>query len=188
MNVIIVHGGPLTKIPENPHNLDKLYWQPWVKNELERRGIKCDIPAMPNPWFPIYEDWRNTFEKLDINEDTVLVGHSRGVAFLVRWLGDTGRCYKKLIMVAPNLRSESADPVVNEFYNYTLDSKISSCASERIVFTSENDDLENIESARILRVELDCSVINLPRHGHYITQDMGSNEFPELVDSILDIK
>ena len=50
---------------------------------------------------------------------------------------------------------------------------------------SENDDLENMESAKLLARELNCQVINMPKHGHFITEEMGTNEFPELVSSIV---
>lgn len=185
MNVIIVHGGPLTDTPLSLHNLNDLYWQPWVKNELEMHGVTCEIPAMPNPWFPVYEDWKREFEKQMLQKDSILVGHSIGAAFLVRWLSETNKIFNKLILVAPNLRSESSNLAVREFYNYKISTNIIANVSERIVFTSENDDLENIESAKILESTLDCRLINLPSHGHYITADMGTDEFPGLIECIL---
>lgn len=188
MNVIIVHGGPLTETPEKPHHLHELYWQPWVKTELEKHNVRCDIPVMPNPWLPRYSEWKETFEKYELSEQSILVGHSRGAAFLIRWLGETRRTAKKLILVAPNLRSESENPIVCEFYNYSITPSIKLQVTERLVFTSENDDLENMESAKILKEELNCDVINLPGHGHYITQDMETDEFPELVNCILSSK
>jgi predicted alpha/beta hydrolase family esterase len=118
---IIIHGGPLTGIPEYPHSLHKLYWQPCVKDKLEKQGFSCSVPAMPNPWHPLYTDWKVELEKHNINEETVLVGHSRGVAFLVRWLGETKQQVKKLIMVAPNLRTESENPILRNFYSFDID-------------------------------------------------------------------
>jgi predicted alpha/beta hydrolase family esterase len=53
-----------------------------------------------------------------------------------------------------------------------------------VVFTSENDDLENMDSAKLLATMLNCKVINLPTYGHFITQEMGTDEFPELVAEI----
>ena len=184
-NCIIIHGGPLTAIPEVPHSLHTLYWQPWVKNEIEKHGILCCIPSMSSPWQPYYTDWKAELEKQTISEDTILVGHSRGVAFLIRWLGETKQQVKKLIMVAPNLKTESDDPVLRDFYSFNVDLEIQKQVSERIVFTSENDDLENMESAKLLARVLKCKVINLPMHGHFITQEMGTDEFGELVAEII---
>ena len=184
-NCIIVHGGPLTEIPEKFPRLHELYWQPWVKNELVTRGIPCETPAMPDPWLPRYEHWKEELGKYSINEETVLVGHSRGVAFLIRWLGDTKHKIHKLIMVAPNLSTESINLSLQDFYFFDIDSTIQTQASERIIFTSENDDLENIESAQLLARKLNCKVVNLKNHGHYITEEMGGDEFPELLQEIL---
>jgi len=32
---------------------------------------------------------------------------------------------------------------------------------------------------------LECKVVNLPKHGHFITQEMGTDEFPELIEEVL---
>ena len=185
-NCIIIHGGPLTDTPENPHNLHTLYWHPWTKKELEgKHGIETLIPAMPNPWHPTYSEYKEVMDVLPVSEESVLVGHSRGVAFLLRWLGDTSQKVHKLIMVAPNLRTESEDTELQKFYDFQIDTKLKELAAERVVFTSGNDDLENMESAKLLADLLDCKVINLPEHGHFITQVMGTNEFPELIEEIV---
>ncbi len=182
---IIIHGGPLSDTEEKIHTLHQLHWQPWVKKELEMRGIPCSVPAMPKPWFPEYKQWKLEFELYSLNESTILVGHSRGAAFLVRWLSETKRSVAKLILIAPNLKTQSIHSTIKNFYSFDIDIGIQHRVNERIVFTSENDDLENIKSAQLLATELDCKVINLPSYGHYITQDMGSDEFQELVDCIL---
>ena len=152
---------------------------------MDERGVQCAVPAMPNPWLPMYAEWKERFEQFPINENTVLVGHSRGVAFLVRWLGESMQQVSKLIMVAPNLRTESKNPLLQDFYSFDIDVNMKARISERIIFTSENDDLENMESAKLLARELNCQVINMPKHGHFITEEMGTNEFPELVSSIV---
>ena len=185
-NCIIIHGGPLSDIGEKPHHLNQLYWQPWVKSELEKQGLSCNIPAMPDPWFPNYKDWKSELEKGPVNASTILVGHSRGAAFLVRWLSETKQSIAKLIMIAPNLSTNSVNSTLRDFYSFDIDKDIQDRVNQRIIFTSENDDLENIESAQLLAQELRCNVINLPSHGHYITQDMGGNEFPELVEQIIE--
>lgn len=185
-NCVIIHGGPLTKTPEEPHNLHTLYWQPWIKSQLEDLGIPTLLPALPHPWQPKYEEWKEVVDTFPVTEDTVLIGHSRGVSFLLRWLGDTKLEVEKLIMVAPNLQSESDDKILQDFYAFEIDTAIKNRVKARVVFTSENDDLENMESAAFLADVLESEVINLPAHGHFITQDMGTNEFPELLQSVLD--
>ncbi len=105
---------------------------------------------------------------------------------MVRWLSETKQSIAKLIMIAPNLSTNSVNSTLRDFYSFDIDKDIQDRVNQRIIFTSENDDLENIESAQLLAQELRCNVINLPSHGHYITQDMGGNEFPELVEQIIE--
>ena len=84
-NCIIVHG---SADDENDKEYNK-HWMPWIKEKLEKAGIKVFAPNMPEPWGSDYSSWRKEFEKIsdNINENSILVGHSRGTAFLVRWLG-----------------------------------------------------------------------------------------------------
>gem|GEM_PF-3725305 len=46
---------------------------PWVKKSLEDQNFRVDTPAMPNPRLPVYEDYKEVFDQLEVNEDTVLV-------------------------------------------------------------------------------------------------------------------
>lgn len=185
-NCIIIHGGPLTDVLEEPHKLHTLYWQPWTKAALEKHDIPTFLPAMPHPWNPKYKEWKEVIEKLPVTAESVLIGHSRGVAFLLRWLGETKHRVDKIIMIAPNLRSESAEPTLQDFYTFDIDQTVQNRVRELIIFTSENDDSENMESAQLLANELNCRVVNLPTYGHFITEEMGTDEFPELVDEVIE--
>jgi predicted alpha/beta hydrolase family esterase len=102
-NCIIVHGGPGNWLPSDNHNFGDWGWRRWVRKELSKKGISAETPQMPDPWNPVYENYKKE-QKLPVNENSVLVGHSRGCAFLVRWLGDSKKKIKKLILVAPSAR------------------------------------------------------------------------------------
>ena len=65
------------------------HWIQWTREALLEKGIKVETPLMPEPWAPNYEAFKKKFETLDVLENTVLVGHSCGCAFLVRWLGES---------------------------------------------------------------------------------------------------
>tara|TARA_Y100000034_G_scaffold22119_1_gene25492 strand:+ start:627 stop:998 length:372 start_codon:yes stop_codon:yes gene_type:complete len=103
MNCIIVHGCPPSKERAlNPEiSTFNRHWLPWVKKELDKRGIKTEIPLMPDPWKPNYKSYKKVFEKYEVNENTILIGHSCGCAFLVRWLGETKQKIHQLILVVP---------------------------------------------------------------------------------------
>ena len=75
------------------------HWLPWVKRELVARGIKTEAPLMPTPWDPDYEKFKREFEKYEVTERTVLIGHSCGGGFLVRWLSENDIRVGKVIKV-----------------------------------------------------------------------------------------
>lgn len=157
----------------------------WIENEVKKHGISCITPPMPDPWHPQYCDWKAVLDNLSVDEETILVGHSRGAAFLLRWLGDTKQPIGKLILVAPNLSTRSSNPMIQDFYDFDIDATIKTSVPERMVFISNNDEQDNIQSAELLVKKLDCKIIVLPKQGHFILEDMGTTAFPELVAAII---
>jgi len=147
--------------------------------------MSVEIPSMPNPWSPSYGEYKKVFETFDINESMVLIGHSRGCAFLVRYLGEMKPNVTKLIMAAPNFVTTSTEQTLKDFYSFEIDGTIKNRVQESIIFTSDIEVEEGKQNLLIVNKELDCRVINLPNHGHYITEEMGGDEFPELVECVL---
>lgn len=181
-NVIIIHGCPSKK----EDKVFNKHWLPWVKTELTARGIKTETPPMPNPWAPDYETFKKEFEKYPVSEDTILVGHSCGCAFLARWLGESKKKIAKLILVAPWKVVDKDDAFRPAFYNYRIDGTIQSRVGEIVMFTSGNEEADGKKSLKMFHDALGGEVISLPDHGHYTFGDMGTEEFPELLDEIID--
>ena len=193
MNCIIVHGCPSNiEKAMNPETrtYDK-HWIPWIKRELEKRGIKTFVPLMPEPWKPNYENWKKEFDKLPVNENTILIGHSCGGAFLVRWLGETKKEINRLILVAPWKLPYGRGKnffIKKEFYDYKIDEKIKSRVNKIIIFTSNNEELDGKESVKIFHKAIGGKIIEIENRGHYTLEDMGTEEFPELLKEILNDK
>jgi predicted alpha/beta hydrolase family esterase len=141
---------------------------------------------MPNPWRPIYEDFKKEFEKYEVNEKTILIGHSCGCSFLVRWLGETKQKIKKLILVAPwKIPKEERNGIDIDFYAYPIDETIKSRIDEITMFTSDNEYEDGKKGLIMYHDAIGGKIINLPNHGHYILKHMGTEEFPELLEEIL---
>ena len=184
-NCIIVHGCP--SIAENDpekRTYDK-HWIPWVKKELSLRGIPTIAPIMPTPWSPDYSEWKKEFDKLSINKDTILIGHSCGCAFLVRWLGETKQIINKLILVAPWKIADENNTAKKKFYEYPINNKIKENIKEVIIFTADNEEKDGKKSVEIFHKVIDGKVIELKGRGHYTMRDMGTQEFPELLEEVL---
>lgn len=187
-NCIIIHGCPGSE--EEMMNLadrtfDK-HWMPWIREKLSNQGIESETPMMPSPWAPIYEEFKKKFEKQEITEDTILVGHSCGCAFLVRWLGETKQKIAKLILVAPWKIPDVGNKKEEEFYTYPIDETIKDRVGKIVMFTSDDEEDDGKESLKIYNKYLGGVVIELKGHGHYTMGDMGTNEFPELLSVIND--
>ncbi len=187
MNVIIVHGCP-SKDPtaEGKPTTYNQHWMPWVKRELVAEGIPTEVPLMPNPWAPDYQSYKKEFEKYHVSEETVLVGHSCGCAFLVRWLGETKQKIKKLILVAPWKIADKQDNFRTDFYNYPIDRNIKSRVGEIVMFTADDEEDDGKKSLKMYHEALGGKVIELKGRGHYTFDDMKTEIFSELRDEILE--
>jgi len=189
MNCIIIHGVAFTdreKIKSGALPQNKRHWISWLKEELEKRSIKTDTPLMPENWAPVYEKWKVKFEKSNVNENSILIGNSAGATFLVRWLGETKQKIKKLILVAPSkIVPDFYENCFKIFCNFELDEIIKERVKEIVIFVSDNDHEERLESAKIYFKKLGGKLIELKGRGHFIEKHMGTKEFPELLKEVL---
>lgn len=188
-NCIIIHGcptGPEEFININDPGSYSKHWIPYIKEGLVSMNIKTETPLMPSPWIPDYNTFKEEFEKYSVSENTILIGHSCGCAFLVRWLGESKQKIKKLILIAPWKISKNNDPVREKFYTYPIDETIRSRVGEIIMFTSDNETENGKKSLKIYHEALGGKIIELKGRGHYILKHMGTSEFPELLKEAVD--
>ncbi len=186
MNCIIIHGCPSNEkkaMNIETRTYDK-HWIPWVKKALILRGIETYTPLMPEPWKPDYSKFKKEFDKCEIREDTILIGHSCGCAFLVRWLGETKQKIKKLILVAPWKIPDKNDKFRKAFYEYPVDKTISSRVKEIVMFTANDEEEDGKNSLKIFHDALGGKIIEIKGYGHYTLDDMRTKEFPELIKEI----
>lgn len=186
VNCVIIHGSPRSPDHWVPIG-SKKRWITWIKNELENRGIEAFTPNMPVPWQPIYKDWKEELEKLPINENSILIGHSAGGAFLPRWLGETKQKVKKLIIVAPgkNIGTYPNAEHNRELYDFEIDPTIKERVGEIVIFTSPEEPPHRQKNIALYRELFDAKVVSLPGRGHFVFDDMKTAEFPELLEEIL---
>ncbi len=129
--------------------------------------------------------FKEEFEKYPVSENTILVGHSCGCAFLVRWLGEQKTRIKKLILVAPWKIPKENNSMKEKFYTFPIDETLESRVGEIIMFTADNEREDGKKSLEIYKSSLGGRVIELKGRGHYIFGDMGTEQFPELLKEFL---
>ena len=119
MKVILMHG-----MGADP---DKK-WYPWLFKKIKEKNIEMIIPTLPNSENPNLGDWINEIIKCVPDNDSVLIGHSRGGVAILRWLEQLseGKKVKKVILVATNSGKEKS--------------------SEKGFFSREGYDFEQIKS------------------------------------------
>ncbi|MFC1647194.1 alpha/beta hydrolase [Patescibacteria group bacterium] len=185
INCIIIHGCPDDE--ENDRNIKSRYdhhWIPWVKKELISLGTPTQALLMPEPWKPVYEKFANQLEKCKITDKTILIGHSCGCAFLVRWLGITKTRIRQLILVAPWKIAPKGDKYRKAFYRFPIDETIKDRVDNIIMFTSDKEEPAGKKSLNMFHTALGGKLVRLNGMGHYCIEDMGTEKFSELVDEI----
>ncbi|KAB2941945.1 MAG: alpha/beta hydrolase [Hyphomicrobium sp.] len=186
-NCIIVHGcpaGPEGERDIETRSYDK-HWIPWVRASLTARNIPTLIPIMPEPWAPDYQAYKREFEKLPVSERTILIGHSCGCAFLVRWLGESKQAIDTLVLVAPWKIPRAGDPHRKAFYEFAIDETIKARVRRILMFTSDTEREDGKKSLALYHAALGGDIVDLADKGHYVMADMGTQAFPELLDRIV---
>ncbi|KKR07426.1 MAG: hypothetical protein UT43_C0027G0005 [Parcubacteria group bacterium GW2011_GWC1_39_29] len=183
---IIIHGMPSKEEYLNPTNpsASHNHWFPWLQRQLILNGVLAQTPEMPTPYEARYEEWCSVLEQFHINEDTILVGHSLGGGFLVRWLSENKTKVGRVVLVAPWL--DPNKELTTGFFNFSIDPELANRTKGLTVFISDDDDQEELTSSEILKNTVPgLNVKEFTGKGHFILQHMGTNEFPELRDALL---
>jgi len=184
INCIIVHGCPSDSSEEKTKEYAG-HWMPWIKKELTVRGIETNIPFMPRPWLPDYTAFKRVFEKYPVTANTILIGHSCGSAFLVRWLGETKREIYKLLLVAPWKETKYSDIYRKRFYGYTVNEDVKLHVKEIVMFTADNEDAIGKNALKTFHSSLGGKIIQCKGMGHYCLEDMRSEAFPDLLKEVM---
>jgi predicted alpha/beta hydrolase family esterase len=145
------------------------------------KGIETQTPELPSPYSPSYEEWKRVFEQFSINAESLLVGHSCGAGFLLRWLGESKAKIHRLFLVAPYLDPHRKK---NGFLDFKLDANISHHVSEIHLLYSTDEPVrgvsESVES--VLKIFPSAKIHRFENMGHFTLAGMGSGQFPFLLE------
>lgn len=189
--VILIHGLPDKEevlgnewpSPSNSH------WFPWVQKQLTRMDILCQTPEMPRSYDPVYIEHENVLNQFEISKETVLVGHSSGGVFLLRYFSEHKDLKpKKVILVAPWLDLENylkeIDPQ-SDYFDFKLDEDLSKRISITCLYSTD-DDKSILDTVQRIKNELpEVQFVVFDNRGHFTEPDLDTKEFPEIVDIIL---
>jgi hypothetical protein len=179
---IILHGKPSKEEyldPEKP-SPSNAHWLPWLQRQLLLHRILAQTPEMPEPYEPDYKRWCAVFEQFPVGAGAMLVGHSCGAGFLVRWLSEHRLPVGKVALVAPWI-----DPHRNRaramFDGLQIDAGLVSRTQGVRIFMSSDDGEEIQATAAELQSAIKGIDLELFRdRGHFTSGQMRTDAFPEL--------
>jgi predicted alpha/beta hydrolase family esterase len=87
--------------------------------------------------------------------------------------------------VAPAKFPEGENDPRSDLYAFAFPEKMPKIADEIVVFTS-NDFPHHLKSLELYVEKLKPKVVRLENKGHFLIYTMGTNEFPELLNEVLD--
>ncbi|MEK7628244.1 MAG: alpha/beta fold hydrolase [Patescibacteria group bacterium] len=180
--VIIVHGWE-GKPTSN--------WFPWLKSELETRGVQTEVPAMPNSELPRESEWlvhlRATIGEPE--EDTFLIGHSLGCVTILRYLESLpeGVRVGGAVFVA-GFSERIGFPELNNFFSCPVDFRRARRASlqQIVAIQSDNDKYVPAWHGEVFRDKLGARLVTIPNGGHF-NRSEGFTEFPQALLELLDL-
>lgn len=185
---IIVHGAPNHDEVLDPGvpAASNHHWLPWLQKQLIVRGYEAHTPEIPKSCDPEYSIWQREFERFDITHETLLVGHSCGAGFLVRWLSENRHVrVARLVLVAPWIDPDRTR--TTDFFDFEMDPEIAYRTHGLHIFNSDND-METVQTTvAILREHLhQVQYREFHNYGHFCIEDMGGVEFPELFQTLVE--
>lgn len=196
VNAVILHGKPseerynwaLEGLELMPHEAN---WLPWLAGQLTDRGVSTVVPALPNPYSPDYQAWKDTFEKEsgDITSQTALIGHSAGAEFILRYLSeDPTISVEQAVLVAPyhDFRREDGTRKHGEFSEYDIDPALCERVGRLAIVYSTDDDTAILRNVlRLQKVLPDADAVQYEGFGHFrIGHNMQKSELPEVFEEL----
>lgn len=179
-NAFIIHGA---------YGSPEENWMPWLKKNLESLGYTVYTPFFPNPPLQNLNNWLKVFKEYadKINEETILIGHSLGVSFILRILEKSQKKVKASFLVSgfiTSLNNLIFDLVNKTFYEKPFNwKKIKSTSSKFFIFHSDNDPYVPFGKAEELAEKLKSQIILVKGGGHLNTKQ-GYTKFELLLNKI----
>ncbi len=190
-NAIIVHGMP----PKREYRIvralgikaSKFHWLGWLGRQLKRDGYEVWAPEMPHPWKPDYELWKEQAERAKIGPDTLLVGHSCGGGFWLRYLSEHPNLkVGRVVLVAPWI--DVPKTTAPQFFDFKLDKNLASRTKGLTIIYADNDMRAIDLSVEKIRKEVNDIDFKLMKgYGHFTIFKMHTTKFPELLQECLEI-
>lgn len=177
-NVIILHGA---------YGYPDENWFGWMREELEKLSIQCIVPCMPTPHGQSLNSWLEVFGQKYlnyVNEDTILIGHSLGAAFLMKWLERVNIKVRATVLVGVfigNVGIEKFDSINETFFVDPFDwETIKKNSGKIFCYYGSNDPYVSPSHFDYIANNLNAHKILISDGGHFNVAT-GYTSFPHLL-------
>ncbi len=181
-NVVLMHG-------KNTNPNEK--WYPLLAEEMKRNNTDFIAPVLPKANDPEINEWMNELEKTNPNQNSIIVGHSRGGVAILRWLEKQPENFKvkKVILVATNSGdSEKRNKTENNKGFFTKEGydfeKIKKHCDDFVILHSKDDKWVPFEAGEQNAKGLKAKFLKFNNKGHFGVQ-LKEQGIPELLNEIL---
>lgn len=161
-------------------------WFPWLKKELEALGHKVIVPNFPTPKDQTLSHWLKTMSQYEkhIDKDTIFIGHSLGVPFILTLLEKHPVKAAFLVAGFVGKVENKFDDSMTTFAQKQFDwQKITANCKTFTIFHSDNDQYIKLEKAQELANLLKTKVTIIKRAGHF-NKSSGYNTFEILLKAV----
>lgn len=187
-NAIILHGKPDEEeyYDSDAPSMSNAHWLPWLQGQMLKHDIWAATPEVPNAYRPEWKLWVKEVERFDITPNTILVGHSTGSGFWVRYLSERKDLQvKKIVLVAPSLGYGWDGDYF--FENFVVDPSLVLRTTNGVTIFNSDNDADGIQQAvKELREKLpQINYKEFHDYGHFCFENMNTVKFPELAEECL---
>ncbi|MCL5113567.1 MAG: alpha/beta hydrolase [Patescibacteria group bacterium] len=187
-NAIVLHGGPSKKEYYDPKmpSMSNSHWIPWLQGQLLKNEISTATPEVPHSFNRHWPTWEKEVKRFDITPETILVGHSTGAGFFIKYLSIHPEItVDKVVLVAPWL-DPYQEHTKNFFDDFIIDPDLASRTKGITVLYSDDDEKSVLRTVEIIKEKIKKAVFNeFHGYGHFCFEDLKTVEFPELLKVIL---
>lgn len=187
-NAIILHGGPSQEEyydPATPSESNS-HWLPWLQKQLLVKDIFAVTPEVPHSFDRNWKVWQKEVERFDIGPETILVGHSTGAGFWIKYLSINKKLkVDKVLLIAPWLDPDQ-EHTKNFFDDFEIDPDFPVRTKGVTIFASDNDQDSVQKTVQIMRERVSTITYKeFHNYGHFCFEDMKTNVFPEALNELV---
>ena len=183
--VFIIHG--LDGMPNSG-------WKLWLLSELRKSKISASALLMPSPHDPKMKEWVSVIKNsvLVPDEETFFVGHSLGVAAILRYLETLKEGQKiggAVLVSGPyikidKLNKKSFARRADSFFRTDFAfSKIKKSCKKFAIIHGDDDDVVPFNHAEVLSKKLNCQ-ITIVHNGGHLTGHEGWTKLPQALKAL----